>query len=61
MTEIDFENAVIVYEASFCPKCFTLMIEPFTALSRADNKTKICPDCGKREGLEALTRRVNND
>ena len=55
MTEIDFENAVIVYE------CFTLMIEPFTALSRADNKTKICPDCGKREGLEALTRRVNND
>ena len=54
MTGIDFENGVIVYEASHCPKCFTLMIEPFTALSRADNKTKICPDCGKREGLETL-------
>ena len=54
MTGIDFENGVIVYEASHCPKCFTLMIEPFTALSREDNKTKICPDSGKREGLETL-------
>lgn len=36
-----------------CPKCGkTFAGQP--ALSRADNKTLICPDCGTREVLESL-------
>jgi len=36
-----------------CPKCG----QQFTghpALSRRDNKTLICPDCGTREALESI-------
>ena len=36
-----------------CPKCGCVYIgDP--ALSRTDNETLICPDCGTREALEAL-------
>ena len=36
-----------------CPKCG----QPYKgrpALSREDNKTLICPDCGTREALESI-------
>lgn len=36
-----------------CPKCG----KPYTgapALSRADNETLICPDCGTRQALESI-------
>ena len=36
-----------------CPKCGKVYYEP-PALSRKDNETLICPDCGIRESLEAL-------
>lgn len=36
-----------------CPKCGKLYCEP-PALSRADNETFICPDCGTREALQSL-------
>lgn len=32
------------------------MTEPFVALSRVDNKTKICPECGTKEAFEAFIR-----
>jgi len=35
-----------------CPKCGREMKRPFVALSRKDNKTEICPDCGFREAME---------
>ena len=35
-----------------CPKCGKEMKRPFVALSRKDNKTEICPDCGTREALQ---------
>ena len=36
-----------------CPKCgHTYTARP--AVSRADNTTLICPDCGTREALESL-------
>ena len=38
---------------SICPKCG----KPYTghpALSRVDNETYICPDCGTREALESI-------
>ena len=36
-----------------CPKCGYVYTE-VPALSRTDNRTLICPDCGIREALEAL-------
>lgn len=39
--------------AAICPRCG----KEYTgrpALSRADNKTYICPDCGTREALESI-------
>ncbi len=40
-------------ETAVCPKCG----QEYTgrpALSRTDNKTPICPDCGTREALENI-------
>ena len=36
-----------------CPKCGKVYYDP-PALSRTDNQTLICPDCGIRESLEAF-------
>lgn len=38
---------------SICPKCGQSFAE-HPALSRLDNKTLICPDCGTREALDTL-------
>ena len=35
-----------------CPKCNKEYASP-PALSRADNRTEICPTCGAREAIEA--------
>ena len=39
--------------AAECPLCGTTYIAP-PALSRADGKTLICPDCGIREALTSI-------
>ena len=36
-----------------CPHCGQTYHEP-PALSRKDNETLICPDCGVREALESI-------
>ena len=36
-----------------CPRCGKAYREP-PALSRKDNETPICPDCGVREALETI-------
>ena len=36
-----------------CPRCGKKYTEP-PALSRTDNETLICPDCGTREALESI-------
>lgn len=36
-----------------CPRCGNSYAAP-PALSRLDNKTLICPDCGTRETLESI-------
>ncbi len=41
-----------------CPKCGNLYSEP-PAISRADNETLICPECGTRESLDKL--RISKD
>ena len=46
------DNAVI-REARKCPKCGRIYYDR-PALSRDDNETLICPDCGTREALTSL-------
>lgn len=40
-------------ETRVCPRCGRAYVSK-PALSRADNKTLICPDCGTREALESI-------
>ena len=42
-----------VTRMSVCPKCGKTYFDR-PALSRADNETLICPDCGTREALESI-------
>lgn len=35
-----------------CPRCGDVFRRCYPALSRVDNKTPICPDCGTQEGLD---------
>ena len=42
-----------VFEKRTCPKCGCTYTER-PALSRSDNNTLICPDCGTREALESI-------
>jgi hypothetical protein len=44
------------YEYRTCPICGKPYTEP-PALSRRDNATDICPDCGMMEALAAMPRR----
>ena len=41
-----------------CPKCGR-SYKGRPALSREDNKTLICPDCGVREALESIGVDIN--
>lgn len=41
------------FEIRKCPLCGRIYSER-PALSRADNETLICPDCGTRQALESL-------
>ena len=42
-----------MHNETVCPKCGKVYYD-VPALSRADNKTLICQECGIRESLEAL-------
>jgi RNA polymerase subunit RPABC4/transcription elongation factor Spt4 len=39
-----------------CPNCNTHMEKPFVAISRRDNKTQICPPCGRQEAMEDIMK-----
>lgn len=40
-------------EKHICPRCGQVYCGR-PALSRADNKTQLCPDCGTRQALESI-------
>lgn len=40
-----------------CPRCGDTMPR-HPALSRADNRTAVCSDCGVEEAIEAMKRKV---
>ena len=42
-----------ITEQRTCPRCGRTYTE-HPALSRSDNSTLICPDCGTREALESM-------
>jgi predicted nucleic-acid-binding Zn-ribbon protein len=42
-----------IREIRVCPLCGNTYAEP-PALSRTDNETLICPDCGTRQALESI-------
>lgn len=42
-----------IREIRVCPLCGKAYVEQ-PALSRADNETLICPDCGTRQALESI-------
>lgn len=44
-----------ILELQRCPKCKKEFTE-YPALSRNDNKTEICPECGVKEAVEAFSR-----
>lgn len=40
-----------------CPRCKIMYEKEFSALSRRDNKTRICSQCGTEEALEDFVGR----
>lgn len=42
-----------IREIRICPLCGNPYADP-PALSRTDNETLICPDCGTRQALESI-------
>lgn len=49
--------------AKICPKCGKV-ISDYPALSRKDNRTEICSNCGTLEALESVIeyeRKIKND
>ena len=42
-----------VTRLAVCPRCGKAYHEP-PALSRLDNETLICPDCGTRQALQSI-------
>lgn len=42
-----------VTRIKICPRCGHAYYEP-PAISRTDNQTLICPDCGTREALASI-------
>lgn len=43
-----------------CPICGN-KYEGYPAISRKDNKTPICPDCGVKEALEVFNQYVSSE
>ena len=44
---------ISITQIKICPRCGQVYHET-PALSRIDNQTLICPDCGTREALESI-------
>lgn len=40
------------FKQAFCPRCKINPLKRCPAMSRRDNKTKICSECGTAEALE---------
>ena len=54
-TETERKVKVLLNDAGLCPYCFG-DLGSFPSVSRVDNATEICTDCGRREALAGITR-----
>jgi hypothetical protein len=54
--KISEETRKHLEEECICPICLITYPEGFHALSRRDNKTHICSQCGTNEGIEAYKK-----
>ena len=48
-----FEMTETITRTAVCPRCGKVYTDR-PAISRADDKTPICPDCGTRESRESI-------
>ena len=48
-----FEMKETMTRTAVCPRCKKVYTDR-PAISRVDDKTPICPDCGTRESLESI-------
>ena len=54
-TNFSIREILIYDEERLCPKCKKYFTS-YPAISRKDNKTEICPECGVREAIEQCTK-----
>lgn len=50
-----------MHDIEQCPKCGDDMQRPRVAISRRDNKTAICPDCGVREAMADTMKSIRKE
>ena len=48
-----------IMKREICPICKQEIIG-YPALSRIDNKTKICSDCGTKEAIDAFIKKIKS-
>ncbi len=56
MSKISKNKPKVAKKRHKCPKCGAYF-NGYPALSRKDNRTKICPKCGVREAIETFVRK----
>lgn len=52
---LPFGQSYQIREINRCPKCHKEFTE-YPAISRLDNETEICPECGLREAMAAFMK-----
>lgn len=60
VNEVNGETKYYIGAAKICPKCKGYIVG-HPALSRVDNRTEICSDCGLLEALEAFINYKNEE
>ena len=59
-SKVNGETKYYIGAAKICPRCKNYIIG-HPALSRVDNRTEICSDCGLLEALEAFINYKNEE
>ena len=60
VNEVNGETKYYIGATKICPKCKNYIVG-HPALSRVDNRTEICSDCGVIEALEAFINYKNEE
>lgn len=60
VNKVNGETKYYIAAAKICPRCKNYIVG-HPALSRVDNRTEICSDCGVLEALEAFINYKNEE